>query len=729
LADNLGSIVAGENAEILTWVIRDNLYALILGSFLILFSLFALLLLIRPIGKKLAPQEMSGISLPFGLSALCAGAFLISRSPLMGLILPAESVWSFIEAGSLCLFPVWAVLLFERLLGAGPLKLVRRIWQAHAMYLIAGSSLVFFGRVELPELFPPLAYLMTAAGGVLAVLSVISAFRGCTEARIFAAGLALAALFCLLELLFSRRFADWGLFFFVSSLAFLYINRGIHIYREINSLVQSTNDVIYRWRSRPSGGFDYINPAISALVGYTPKECRRNPQLLFSICHTEDLPVMREAFSRPSTARRLVLRWRHKNGSLVWTEHHLVPVRNGFNGPEIRGIARDVTERAKAEQEVRTHLHRLSALRAIDVAIAGSVDLSVSLGVLVDHVTDKLDVDAADILLLSEPTGTLEFAAGRGFRSLALRHTRLRLGDGFAGKAALEQRIVRVDDMRAAGGSISRSPMIAEENFVWYCATPLIAKGNVKGVLEIFHRTPIHPDRDWLEFLQALAGQAAIAIDNATLLHSIQQSNLEMRRAYDDTIEGWSRALDLRDRETEGHTKRVTQTTLRLARLLDVADAELVHIYRGALLHDIGKMAIPDAILLKPSPLTREEWEIMRNHPAYAYDMLSRISFLQPAISIPYCHHERWDGTGYPRGIAGESIPIAARLFSVVDVWDALTSDRPYRSAWPCAKAMEHLRAGAGTHFDPRIIDAFFTLDLNSYEGAGGVAGRRVGAA
>jgi HD-GYP domain-containing protein (c-di-GMP phosphodiesterase class II) len=156
--------------------------------------------------------------------------------------------------------------------------------------------------------------------------------------------------------------------------------------------------------------------------------------------------------------------------------------------------------------------------------------------------------------------------------------------------------------------------------------------------------------------------------------------------------------------------------SLRLARAMGVDEAEQVHIRRGALLHDIGKMGVPDAILLKPGPLTDDEWAVMRKHPAYAYDMLSPITYLRPALDIPYCHHEKWDGTGYPRGLKAEEIPVAARLFAVVDVWDALCSDRPYRAAWPAAKVREHLRALSGAHFDPQVVEMF----LRMIEKAGG---------
>jgi putative nucleotidyltransferase with HDIG domain len=235
----------------------------------------------------------------------------------------------------------------------------------------------------------------------------------------------------------------------------------------------------------------------------------------------------------------------------------------------------------------------------------------------------------------------------------------------------------------------------------------LIAKGQVKGVLEIFHRAPLHPDEEWLEFLETLAGQAAVTIDNAELFTDLQRSNMELALAYDATIEGWSRALDLRDKETEGHTQRVTEMAERLARALGMSEEELVHMRRGALLHDIGKMGISDTILLKPGSLTDEEWETMRQHPEYAYNLLSPISYLRPALDIPYCHHEKWDGTGYPRGLKGEEIPLAARIFAVVDVWDALRSDRPYRKAWSEEKARAYIREQAGKYFDPRVVEVF----------------------
>ncbi len=190
----------------------------------------------------------------------------------------------------------------------------------------------------------------------------------------------------------------------------------------------------------------------------------------------------------------------------------------------------------------------------------------------------------------------------------------------------------------------------------------------------------------------------------------IIQLNLELLKAYDTTIEGWSKALDLRDYETEGHTLRVTTMALELARLAGINEEEMGHFKRGALLHDIGKMGIPDQILRKPGKLTEEEWGIMRKHPVFAFQLLSPIEYLHPAMDIPYCHHEKWDGSGYPRGLKGEEIPLSARLFAIVDVWDALSSDRPYREGWSKMKVIEHIKSLSGTDFDPMAVELFLNM-------------------
>ncbi|MBI4766610.1 MAG: HD domain-containing protein [Deltaproteobacteria bacterium] len=241
-----------------------------------------------------------------------------------------------------------------------------------------------------------------------------------------------------------------------------------------------------------------------------------------------------------------------------------------------------------------------------------------------------------------------------------------------------------------------------------YLGQPLIAKSEVVGVLEVFTRFLFEPDQDWLDFFDALTAQASIAIDNARLFTNLQKSNLELLEAYDTTIEGWSRALDLKDKETEGHSRRVTEMTVKIVQAWkNMSDEELRYVRWGALLHDIGKMGIPDSILLKPGPLDEAETEIVQKHPLYAYDLLFPITFLRPALDIPYCHHEKWDGTGYPRGLKEDQIPLPARIFAVIDTWDALGSDRPYRPAWSKDKIRDYILEQKGKQFDPKVVGVF----------------------
>jgi response regulator RpfG family c-di-GMP phosphodiesterase len=368
-------------------------------------------------------------------------------------------------------------------------------------------------------------------------------------------------------------------------------------------------------------------------------------------------------------------------------------------------------ERKKASKKVRSRLERLKALRTVDMAISGSLDLRVILNVFMDQLIGRLRVDAAALLLMAPGADSLKYAAAKGLCTDAALRTEVRLGEGCAGRVALERTPVAVPDMSRAPEGSAPSGIFSDEGFMAYFAMPLMSKGHVKGVLEVFHRTPLKPDEEWLDFLEALANQVAIAIDNANLFDDLQHSRDQLFMAYDTTIEGWSRALDYRDKETEGHSQRVTEMTVRIARDLGMGKEEVVHIRRGALLHDIGKLGVPDHILFKPGSLTEEEWEKMKRHPEIAYELLSPIEFLKPALDIPYCHHEKWDGTGYPRGLKGEEIPLAARIFALVDVWDALCLDRPYRPAWPRDKVREYVIEMSGRHFDPKVVETFLKME------------------
>ena len=367
-------------------------------------------------------------------------------------------------------------------------------------------------------------------------------------------------------------------------------------------------------------------------------------------------------------------------------------------------------ERILAEEKTRRHLTFLNALRDIDDLISSSIDLNLTLNILLRHTVSQLNVDAAMFFLLDKDLLQLSYKAGIGFKDTTdFQNTDIKIGESFAGKIALNQEIL-VTNFKGETLHPKLKKVVEIEGFESYGGAPLLAKGQIIGVLEIYKHDEIIPSSDWRSYFEALANQAAIAIDNFQLFNELQKSNLELSLGYDQTIVGWSKTLEMRDDETEGHSQRVADLTVKLARAMGVDADELVHFRRGALLHDIGKMNIPDAILLKPGKFNDEEWGIMKMHTEYAYEFLSPISFLKPALDIPRYHHEKWDGSGYQAELKGTQIPLAARVFAVVDVYDALLSDRPYRKAWPKEKIIDHIKSQSGSHFDPEIVDTFIKL-------------------
>ncbi len=347
---------------------------------------------------------------------------------------------------------------------------------------------------------------------------------------------------------------------------------------------------------------------------------------------------------------------------------------------------------ARLFEQTNSHLRNLEVLRKIDGTITSSKNLSDALHIVLEQVKVGLDVDVASVFLYEEEEQVLAYKQSFGYRTEGKPDHKVPVGQGYVGTVAAQMKPLFIPDVDLTDDGHNYPFSLANEGVVSYYGLPLITKGKLLGVLQILHRSKLNPSEEWIDFAEALAGQTAIAVDNLTLFKGLEQANKELREAYDATIEGWAHALEIRDKETEGHSRRVVQLTEKVAKAYGFDDEALVHFRRGVLLHDIGKMGIPDQILHKPGPLDEAEWEIMRQHPVYANEMLKSIDYLRPALLIPHYHHERWDGSGYPEGLKGEGIPLEARIFSVVDAYDALTSDRPYRSAWSVEETIKYLK-------------------------------------
>lgn len=363
-------------------------------------------------------------------------------------------------------------------------------------------------------------------------------------------------------------------------------------------------------------------------------------------------------------------------------------------------ICRDISVRKEAERLLRGRLDQLTALRKIDLSIAGTFDLAKTLQIVACETLAGAGTDSVSVFTKDRLTGRPKLMASGSKDDVDVPQKRLLIAADLAAKVLQMEAPIE--------GATQTGPL----GQVCY-AHALMAKGVVNGVMTVHYRPGASRTEEQNRFIEALAGQAAIAIESAFLFEDLIKSRNDLEAAYDETLEGWGRALDLRDHETEGHSRRVTDLSVALATRLGLSEEEIHNIRRGALLHDIGKIGIPDHILLKPGPLTEEEWSIMRRHPRYGRDILAPINFLTPAMDIPYCHHEKWDGSGYPQGLEGNAIPLAARIFALADVWDALVFDRPYRNGWGPERVRDFIRSQAGTHFDPSLVPAFLELVMD----------------
>ncbi|MGE5250568.1 MAG: HD-GYP domain-containing protein [Bacteroidota bacterium] len=354
----------------------------------------------------------------------------------------------------------------------------------------------------------------------------------------------------------------------------------------------------------------------------------------------------------------------------------------------------------------------LSSLLRVSESLAASLDQDVVLQTAIESAAQVLHLETGAIYLLDEQvlylgatTPPLPDDFPDEFRLTNIRH------HPHIARAVTEAQPVYLPDAGRASLTAEERAVVEARGLRSILYIPLMLEGSALGVLIVGSVGRLrHFTEHQIRLCRTLSSLIAMSVTNARLFTSVQEAYRQLTRAYDATLEGWSLALDMRDKATQGHTQRVTQLTLALARRMGVPDADLVHIRRGALLHDIGKMAIPDSILRHPDALSDDKRGEMQKHPELAYKFLLKIDYLLPALDIPYCHHEKWDGSGYPRGLKGKEIPLAARIFAVVDVFDALVSQRDYREALAPTEALEYIRSQSGQHFDPAVVTAFLDL-------------------
>lgn len=472
----------------------------------------------------------------------------------------------------------------------------------------------------------------------------------------------------------------------------------------------------------PSGKVTLWNPACEKMFGWKAKEALSQPLPIIPPGSQEEFHRLRQiVLDGQPFADQEILRQR-KNGEPIYLSLSTAPLYDpGGNVNSVLAIAADVTHRKEYEEELKSLNRTLRTISECNMILVRSRDRQTLLDDICRLIVEVGGYAMAWIGLVDEGNPETMRAASHyglngGCTANIQRHWLGHPGEGSPLRRAVQSGqvvILEEEQIREQAAFFHAGPEPCRFNTL--IAFPLNAGQKTIGVLAIFSARPEPFNPPEIELLQELADDLAYGVNalSAELARhqaeeQLKLANQELMEAYDATLLGWANALELRERETAGHSRRVVKLTLEMARRMGMQEDEILHVYRGALLHDIGKLGIPDNILLKPATLTDEEWVIMKQHPTFAYDLLSPIPYLRPALDIPYCHHERWDGGGYPRGLSGEDIPLPARIFAVVDVWDALASHRPYRPAWPEKAILDYLAEQAGKAFDPRVVKAFF---------------------
>ncbi|MBN1372235.1 MAG: PAS domain S-box protein [Anaerolineaceae bacterium] len=494
--------------------------------------------------------------------------------------------------------------------------------------------------------------------------------------------------------------------------------------RRFRSLVQNSKDLIFVLD--PQGNILYQSPSISQILGYPVMMLAGRSAM--ELIHPEDIETVNEAFAEvlehTNPGIPTEFRVRKADDTYIMLEALATDLSSD---PAIGGVvitAREITERKRVESELRRLNRALRTTSECNMALVRATDeasllrdvcgIIVRLGgyqlAWVGYVADA--EDGSPVQLVAQAGDNVDYLS----KLVAWFNT-----PEAASNPLLEVTFTHWPMVYSSLSSqIDQVPLAVEAQAYGYAsilALPLFYLDENFGCLVIYSDRSDAFDLNEATLLHELAHDLAFGIHtirvrvaNRKSSHLLEQSNADLARAYDATLEGWSHALELRERETAGHSRRVVDLTLEISSRMGIAAEDLIHIRRGALLHDIGKMGIPDSILLKPGPLSADEWVTMRQHPNYAYELLSGIDYLAPAMQIPYGHHERWDGSGYPRGLKGEDIPLAARIFAVVDVWDALTSERPYRPAWPDQAVIDYIKEHSGRLFDPNVVEVFLSL-------------------
>ncbi len=460
----------------------------------------------------------------------------------------------------------------------------------------------------------------------------------------------------------------------------------------------------------------YINPRAMELGGYSREELLSLDfaERIHPDDRDETMGYYLKFLQGEETPANHIFRITDKAGSTKWLDSNAVLV-NWEGRPASLNFLMEITKRKQAEETLNQRLAELETLYEIGLILSQITNPDKIAQKLIALITEKLEWHHVTIRRYHAEDGSLELLAfSHSGTSSAKKRSVIKkrfqsmiskAGEGLSGWVVQHGTTVRSGELSQDSRYREVEPGLQSGLYV-----PMKIGDQIMGVISIESELPDAFTEADERLITTLAAQAAVTLDNIQLFEDLQKSNDRIFQAYDDTIEGWSNALDLRDKETEGHTLRVTTLAEKLARAMGIPDPDIIHIRRGSLLHDIGKMGVPDRILLKPDKLTDDEWIIMREHPVYAYNLLSRIEFLRPALSIPHHHHEKWDGSGYPDGLKGAQIPLAARIFAVIDVFDALTSDRPYRPAWSKDKAIDYIREQSGAQFDPKVVEVFMKL-------------------